>query len=81
MGQFMWGFYDEMVSFMRVFLGVALKTNTSLYFAVLIGCLRISKESIFIGLNNLKIISILNDEYGECFGFTESEAMQMCEYR
>lgn len=77
---FVRGFYDEMVDFMRAFLGVALKTNASLHFAVLTGCLRISKESIFTGLNNLKIISILNDEYSEYFGFTEPEVMQMCEY-
>ena len=57
----------------RNILGNALKTNSSLYFAVLTGCLRISKESIFTGLNNLKVMSITNVQFDEYFGFTDSE--------
>jgi len=67
------GFYDEMVNFIRSLFESALKTNNSLEFAVITGCLRISKESIFTGLNNLNIISILNDNYSEHFGFVEDE--------
>ena len=66
-------FYDEMVNFIRSLFESALKTNDSLYFAVLTGCLRISKESIFTGLNNLNIISITSSAYGEYFGFSEEE--------
>ncbi|MDR1699936.1 MAG: AAA family ATPase, partial [Lachnoclostridium sp.] len=62
------GFYEEMIDFIRSLLGDALKTNPSLEFAVLTGCLRISKESIFTGLNNLDVISILSDNYGEYYG-------------
>ena len=57
------GYYDEMVSLIRNLLGNALKTNDSLYFAVLTGCLRISKESIFTGLNNLKVHTISDVRY------------------
>ncbi len=71
------GFYDEMVAFICSLFESALKTNYALNFAVITGCLRISKESIFTGLNNLRIISILDDEYGEYFGFTESEVEKM----
>lgn len=67
------GFYDEMTSFISSFFESALKTNPSLEFAVLTGCLRISRESIFTGLNNLNVISILDKTYGEYFGFTEEE--------
>ena len=67
------GFYDEMVGFIRGLFESALKTNESLNFAVLTGCLRISKESIFTGLNNLEIISIRNVLYAEHFGFTQGE--------
>ncbi|GHV14806.1 hypothetical protein AGMMS49938_11590 [Fibrobacterales bacterium] len=74
------GFYDKMISFIRSFLESALKTNDSLEFAVLTGCLRISKESIFTGLNNLQIISILNKNYSEYFGFTPIEAESMLHY-
>ena len=74
------GFYDEMVSFIRSIFESALKTNNSLEFAVLTGCLRISKESIFTGLNNLDIISILNNYYSECFGFTENEVKNMLDF-
>lgn len=67
------GFYKEMIDFIRSLLESALKTNPSLEFAVLTGCLRISRESVFTGLNNLKIISILSDNYGEYFGFEPEE--------
>ncbi|SHK40522.1 AAA family ATPase [Hespellia stercorisuis] len=66
-------FYDQMIHFIRSLFESALKTNDSLQFAVITGCLRISKESIFTGLNNLEIISILNVDYAEYFGFTQSE--------
>jgi len=75
---YMEGFYKEMVGFMRTLFGAALKTNSSLEFAVITGCLRISKESIFTGLNNLKIISILDEKYDEYFGFTEEDAKKIC---
>ncbi|MGL5152993.1 MAG: AAA family ATPase [Clostridium sp.] len=72
-------FYNEMISFIRSLFESALKTNPSLEFAVITGCLRISKESIFTGLNNLEIISILNKSYDEYFGFTNEEVMKICE--
>ncbi len=68
------GFYDEMVSFIRSLFESALKTNGSLEFAVITGCLRISRESIFTGLNNLKVVSVLDEGYAEYFGFTHEEA-------
>ena len=71
------GFYDRMIDFIRSLFESALKTNGSLEFAVLTGCLRISRESIFTGLNNLKIISILNDNFAEYFGFTQQEVYCM----
>ena len=74
------GFYDEMIAFIRSLFESALKTNESLEFAVITGCLRISKESIFTGLNNLKVISILNDNYAEYFGFVQNEVDEMLEY-
>ena len=73
------GYYDEMLSLMRNVLGNALKTNDSLYFAVLTGCLRISKESIFTGLNNLKIHTISDLRYDEYFGFTNSDVDELLE--
>lgn len=73
------GFYQQMVDFVRSFFEAALKTNSSLEFAVVTGCLRISKESIFTGLNNLKIISILDEKYDEYFGFTDDEVRQICD--
>lgn len=76
---YMCGFYGEMISFIRSLFESALKTNSSLEFAVITGCLRISKESIFTGMNNLKIISILNNQYGEYFGFTDEEVKKICE--
>lgn len=71
------GFYNEMIDFIRSLFESALKTNGSLEFAVITGCLRISRESIFTGLNNLKVISVLSDSYSEYYGFTESEVEQM----
>jgi hypothetical protein len=67
------GFYKEMIGFVRPLLEDALKDNTHLQFAVLTGCLRVSKESIFTGLNNPEIISILTKDYSEYFGFTQDE--------
>ena len=67
------GYYHEMVKLMRGILGQALKTNDFLHFAVLTGCLRISKESIFTGLNNFKVLSILDARFDEQFGFTDGE--------
>ncbi len=74
------GFYEKMAGFIRSLFESALKTNDYLQFAVITGCLRISKESIFTGLNHLKIISILDRRYSEHFGFIESEVLQMMEY-
>ena len=74
------GYYDEMVSLIRNLLGNALKTNDSLYFAVLTGCLRISKESIFTGLNNLKVHTISDVRYDEYFGFTNAEVDELLEF-
>lgn len=76
---FMEGFYQEMIGFIRSLFESALKTNASLEFAVITGCLRISKESIFSGMNNLNIISILSNNFDEYFGFTDKEVYQMCE--
>lgn len=74
------GFYNQMVSFIRSLFESALKSNPYLEFAVITGCLRITKESIFTGLNNLEIISILNASYDEYFGFTQQEVNDMLEY-
>lgn len=71
------GFYDSMIKFIRSLFESALKTNTCLEFGVITGCLRISRESIFTGLNNLDVVSVLNDEYAEHFGFTQREAEEM----
>ena len=71
------GFYHEMVNFIRSLFESALKSNDSLAFAVVTGCLRISKESIFTGLNNMKTNSILSDEFSESFGFTPNEVTAM----
>ena len=68
------GYYQECIDFMRGFLGSALKTNPALGFAVLTGITRISKESIFSGLNNLKVCSVLSNHYSDIFGFTQEEA-------
>lgn len=74
------GYYDEMVTLIRNLLGNALKTNDSLYFAVLTGCLRISKESIFTGLNNLKVHTISDVRYDEFFGFTNADVDALLEF-
>ena len=74
------GFYDEMIDFIRSLFESALKTNPYLERSVITGCLRISKESIFTGLNNLKVDSALRTEYGDSFGFTESEVEAMLAY-
>ena len=70
------GYYSEMVASIRKLFHTALKTNNSLNFAVITGCLRVSKESIFTGFNNPNIISITSDAYGEYFGFTEEEVIK-----
>lgn len=71
------GYYQEMVSLIRGLFGMALKTNDSLQFAVLTGCLRISQESIFTGLNNFKVLSILDSRFDEQFGFTDQEVQKI----
>lgn len=73
------GYYSEMTSLIRGILGQALKTNDYLQFAVLTGCLRISKESIFTGLNNFKVLSIADARFDEQFGFTDSEVRDILE--
>lgn len=74
------GYYHEMVALIRGLFGQALKTNDFLQFAVLTGCLRISKESIFTGLNNFEVLSILNTQYDESFGFTDAEVQEILRY-
>ncbi len=74
------GYYDQMISLIRSFLGEALKTNSSLKLAVLTGCLRISKESIFTGLNNLKVRSVTDVRFDEYFGFTDMEVKTLLQY-
>ncbi|MCI9174179.1 MAG: AAA family ATPase [Lachnospiraceae bacterium] len=74
------GYYDQMILLIRNILDQALKTNDSLYFAILTGCLRVSKESIFTGLNNLKIFSITDQEFDSCFGFLDDEVREMLDY-
>ena len=71
------GYYHEMVSLIRGLFGQALKTNDYLQFAILTGCLRISKESIFTGLNNFKVLSIMDTRFDEQFGFTDSEVEKL----
>ena len=73
-------YYDQMVIFIRNLFEYALKTNDSLKFAVLTGCMRISRESIFTGLNNLKVLSIADVQFDEYFGFTDEEVREMLEY-
>lgn len=77
---FQGGYYDEMVSLIRNMLGNVLKTNDSLYFAVLTGCLRISKESIFTGLNNLNVMTVSDPYFCSSFGFTEQEVLKLLQY-
>ena len=74
------GYYDEMVSLIRNMFANALKTNESLYFAVLTGCLRISRESIFTGLNNPKVHTISDVRYDEFFGFTDAEVDELLDF-
>lgn len=74
---FLHGYYPQMIDLIRSMFGAALKTNDSLFFAVLTGCLRVSKESIFTGLNNLKTLSISNVKFNEYFGFTDEEVGRM----
>ena len=74
------GYYDSMVELIRDLFGNAFKTNDSLKFAVLTGCLRISRESIFTGLNNFKVYTVKDVRYKEYFGFTDAEVRQMLEY-
>lgn len=74
------GFYDQMTAFIRSLFESALKTNPYLEFAVITGCLRISRESIFTGLNNLKVYSIVTSGYADAFGFTEMEVREMLSY-
>ena len=71
------GFYNQMIDIMRALLGEALKSNDSLFFAVLTGGLRVSKESVFTGLNNLKVNSITDVQYDEYFGFTDEEVKKL----
>ncbi len=74
------GYYDEMVMLIRQMFHAVLKTNHSLQFAILTGCLRISRESIFTGLNNLSVRTIVDDRFDEWFGFTEPEVRNMLDY-
>ena len=77
---FQHGYYNEMVLLIRNLFGNVLKTNPSLYFAVLTGCLRISKESIFTGLNNFNVLSVTNVQFDEYFGFTDDEVRDLLQY-
>lgn len=77
---FQYKYYDEMVSLLRNTFGNVLKTNSNLYFAVLTGCLRVAKESIFTGLNNFNVLSITNVEFDEYFGLTDLDVKEMLEY-
>ena len=77
---FLNGYYDDMVSFIRIFLGEALKTNDNTEFAIVTGCLRISKESIFTGVNNFKVFSINDTRFSDYFGFTNDEVREMLSY-
>ncbi|GBU20151.1 hypothetical protein R80B4_00026 [Fibrobacteres bacterium R8-0-B4] len=76
----LFGFFDKLIEFIRPLLSSALKDNPHLQLSVMTGCLRISKESMFTGLNNLEVISILNNYYSEYFGFTQNEIDAMLEY-
>ena len=74
------GYYDEMIFLIRNMFEQALKTNEYLYFAVLTDCLRVAKESIFTGLNNLKVLSVTSVRFDEYFGFTDDEVQEMLTY-
>ncbi len=77
---FQGGYYEEMVSLIRNLFSNALKTNAYLYFAVITGCLRISKESIFTGLNNMNVMTITDEYFNDGFGFTDDEVMELLTY-
>ena len=77
---FQGGYYDEMVSLIRNLFGNALKTNDNLQFAVLTGCLRISKESIFTGLNNLNVMTVSDPYFCDSFGFTDDDVKELLDY-
>ena len=77
---YMYGFYEQMIDVIRSMLALALKSNDSLFFAVLTGCLRVSKESIFTGLNNLIVHSISDKSFDEYFGFTDEEVHKLLNY-
>jgi hypothetical protein len=74
------GYYDEMVTLIRNLFGNVLKTNPNLHFAVLTGCLRVSKESIFTGLNNMNVMTITDEYFSDAFGFTEDEVRELLRY-
>lgn len=74
------GYYNEMVLLIRKLFGAAMKANKNLYFAVLTGCLRVAKESIFTGLNNFNVLSITDVAFDEYFGFTDDEVKQLLHY-
>lgn len=74
------GYYEEMVSLIRNLFGNALKTNDALQFAVLTGCLRISKESIFTGLNNLNVMTVSDPYFCDSFGFTDDEVRELLRF-
>lgn len=74
------GYYNQMVLFIQNLFGQSLKTNDSLQFAVLTGCMRIAKESIFTGLNNLRVLSIMDVQFDKFFGFTDREVKELLEY-
>ena len=73
-------YYDEMVDFLRSVFSSALKTNDALEKGIMTGCLRISKESIFTGLNNFNVLSVMSPQFDECFGFTDEEVKEMLAY-
>ena len=77
---YMQGYYDKMVLLISSLFGNVLKTNESLAFAVLTGCLRIAKESIFTGINNFSVYSITDEDFDESFGFTDNEVREMLGY-
>ncbi|MCR5660510.1 MAG: ATP-binding protein [bacterium] len=74
------GYYNEMITFMRSFLGAGLKDNPALKFACLTGVMRVAKESIFSGLNNLTVDTVLSKKFADCFGFTQQEVDDMAKY-
>ncbi len=74
---FTYGFYDEIIGFLRVFLGSAFKANSALYRGVLTGVRRVSEESLFSGLNNVRVCSLMEPAFGDAFGFTEAEVVQI----